>query len=167
MTALDWPVHAFVDPRQPEGQLLRAAVAGPVGTAADNHPLLVGLAIWAMRRGRGWRPLGAVLTGLGSLAVLGTLLKVGVGRTPPVLEVDTVSPGAGNIAAWVYALLVPGAPPFDGYVSFPSGHAANAALTYPLAAWLLFGANGVFPHARRLRYALGCSLLPWRPWACW
>lgn len=161
VTALDWPVHAFVDPRQPEGPLLWAAVAtARLGQRLITIPLLVGLAIWAMRRGRGWRPLGAVLTGLGSLAVLGTLLKVGVGRTPPVLEVDTVSPGAGNIAAWVYALLVPGAPPFDGYVSFPSGHAANAALTYPLAAWLLFGANGVFPHARRLRYALGCSLLP-------
>lgn len=161
VTALDWPVHAFVDPRQPEGPLLAAAVAvARLGQRLVTVPLLVGLAVWAMRRGRGWRPLGAVLTGLGSLAMLGTLLKVAIGRTPPVLEVDLVSPGMDNIVAWASALVVPGAAPFEGYVSFPSGHAANAALTYPLAAWLLFGANGVFPHTQRLRVALGCSLVP-------
>lgn len=161
VTALDWPVHAFVDPRQPEGPLLAAAVAvARLGQRLVTVPLLVGLALWAALRGRGFRPVLAVLTGLGSLAVLGTLLKVAVGRTPPVLGVDVVTPGLDNVAAWAGAVLVPGAAPFEGYVSFPSGHSANAALTYPLAAWLLFGAHGVFPHARRLRFALGCSLVP-------
>ncbi|KUP97596.1 phosphatase PAP2 family protein [Thermobifida cellulosilytica] len=161
VTALDWPVHVFVDPRQPEGPLLAAAVVvARLGQRLVTVPLLLGLALWAARRGRGLRPLWAVLTGLGSLAVLGTLLKVAVGRTPPVLGVDQVAPGWDNVVAWAGAVLVPGAAAFEGYVSFPSGHSANAALTYPLAAWLLFGAGGVFPDARRLRLALGLSLVP-------
>ncbi|MEY9213860.1 phosphatase PAP2 family protein [Thermobifida halotolerans] len=161
LTALDWPVHALVDPRQPEGPLLALAVAvARLGQRLVTVPLLVGLGLWAVLRGNGPRPILAVLTGLGSLAVMGTLLKVAVGRTPPVLGVDVVAPGWGNVVDWAGAALLSGAGSYEGYVSFPSGHSANAALTYPLAAWLLFGGSGLFPHPRRLRFALGFSLVP-------
>lgn len=161
LTAVDWPVHAFVDPRQPEGPPLLAMVAAArLGQRLVTVPPLVGLGLWASLRTRDARPVLAVLAGLGTLAVAGTLLKVAVGRTPPVVGVDTVSPGLDNVVAWVWAVALPGAAAFEGHVSFPSGHAANAALTYPLLALLVFGPAGLRPHPRRLRLALGGALVP-------
>ncbi|TDQ45605.1 phosphatase PAP2 family protein [Actinorugispora endophytica] len=161
LTAPDWPVHAFVDPRQPDGPLLWAAVAvARMGQRLVTVPPLVALGLWVTLLRRDARPLLAVLAGLGSLAVVGTLLKVATGRTPPVVGVDVVTPGLANVLDWTAAAVVPGAAAFEGYVSFPSGHSANAALTYPLVAWLLFGANGLRPDPRRLRAALWAALLP-------
>lgn len=161
LTALDWPIHEFVDPRQPDGLLLGTAVAvARLGQRAVTVPLLVSLGVWVALRRRAVRPVLAVLTGLCSLAVVGTLLKVATGRTPPVVGVDVVTPGLANIADWVAALVVPGAAAFEGYVSFPSGHSANAAFTYPLLAWLLFGPAGLRPDPRRLRIAFLAALLP-------
>nr|WP_246422278.1 phosphatase PAP2 family protein [Nocardiopsis mwathae] len=161
VTAVDAPVHAYFDPREPEGALHALAVAGArLGQRAVTIPLLAAAAVWASLRWRDPRPIVATVTGLGALALVGTVLKVYVGRTPPVLDVDVVNAGIDNVTAWLTSLATFGATPFDGFVSYPSGHTANAALTFPLLAWLLFGPYGVRPGAVALRRALLCSLVP-------
>ncbi|GLU46936.1 phosphatase PAP2 family protein [Nocardiopsis ansamitocini] len=161
VTALDWPLHVHLDARQPEGWLMELAVlVARLGQRAVTVPLLLGAALWATWHQRGPRPLLATLTGLASLAVMGTLLKVAVGRTPPVVGVDVVSPGLGNVVDWAVSFVSLGAVAFDGYVSFPSGHSANAALTYPLLALLLFGPCGARPDPRKARIAVWWAIVP-------
>ncbi|GAA2011085.1 hypothetical protein GCM10009799_44100 [Nocardiopsis rhodophaea] len=161
VTVFDAPVHAYFDAHQPRGVAQWAAVtAARLGQRGVTIPLLAVAGGWASLRWRDPRPVVATVTGLAALASLGTLLKVYVGRTPPVLDVDTVNAGVGNITAWLASTLTVGAPPFEGFVSYPSGHTANAALTFPLLAWLLFGASGVRPDAVALRRALLGSILP-------
>ncbi|GAA3723919.1 membrane-associated phospholipid phosphatase [Spinactinospora alkalitolerans] len=161
ITALDRPIHEAVDPDQPTGAALALCVGvARLGQRWLTVPLLLGLGAWVSLRRRDPRPLFAPVVGLASLAVLGTLLKVAVGRTPPITGVDVVSPGLGNVADWAVAAFTLGAAPFEGYVSYPSGHAANAALSYPLLACLLFGGNGLRPGRIALRRALWASAVP-------
>ncbi|ASU82450.1 phosphatase PAP2 family protein [Nocardiopsis gilva YIM 90087] len=161
VTSFDAPAHAYFDPRQPQGVAhVLAVTAARLGQRGVTIPLLAIAAFWASLRWRDPRPVVATVTGLAALALLGTALKVYVGRTPPVLDVDIVNAGIGNITAWLTTTVTLGATPFEGFVSYPSGHTANAALTFPLLAWLLFGASGVRPAPLALRRALLGSLLP-------
>ncbi|MFC4561926.1 phosphatase PAP2 family protein [Nocardiopsis mangrovi] len=161
LSAADAAVHAFADRHEPEGTALAVAVAvARLGQRWVTIPLLAAVGVWALVRRRDSRPLLAAGTGLAALAVAGTLLKVFVGRTPPITGVDVADPGLANVAEYLAVLVGLAAGPYDGFVSHPSGHAANAALSYPLLAWLLFGARGVHPSHRALRRALAAAAGP-------
>ncbi|WP_052745558.1 phosphatase PAP2 family protein [Allosalinactinospora lopnorensis] len=161
LTALDWPTHEYLAARQPEGAAHTLAVgAARLGQRWLTAPILLLVGVWGALRRRDPRPVLAAVTGLVSLAVLGGLLKVYVGRTPPLMGIDMVDAGLGNVADGLGWIVTLGAVPFDGFVSYPSGHTANAALTYPLLAFLLFGPNGVRPSTVALRRTLAASPIP-------
>ena len=88
-------------------RLGQRAVAGAV--------LVVVAAVLAWRR-RSWRPL--VVTGVGLLVlnVVVGALKLGIGRTKPLSGVDLLHAGGSQ---------------------FPSGHAANAVVTWGLVSYLV------------------------------
>jgi membrane-associated phospholipid phosphatase len=99
-------------------------------------PLLLAFGAWVSWRQRRVRPMLAVLVGLGSAYLVGKTIKDGLGRTPPYKDVDILH-GVGE--------------------AFPSGHAANVAMTWALISIMLFGARGVWPNRERLRIALVIS----------
>ncbi len=88
-------------------RLGQRAVAGTALVA------VAGLLAW---RRRSWRPLFVTGAGLVVLNVVVGSMKVGLGRTRPVTGHDLL---------------------FTGDSQFPSGHAANAVLTWGLLAWLI------------------------------
>ncbi|MFC3994788.1 phosphatase PAP2 family protein [Nocardiopsis sediminis] len=161
LSAADAPVHAFADRHRPGGAAEAAAVwAARLGQRWVTIPLLAAAGVWALVRRRDPRPLLAAGAGLAALAVAGTLLKVFVGRTPPITGVDLADPGLANVAEYLAVRTGLAAGPYDGFVSHPSGHAANAALSYPLLAWLVFGARGAHPSPRALHRALAAAAVP-------
>jgi len=139
----DWPVHRIFDAHQPDG-LVRGFLDGAakLGQRWLTLPILLGTAVWVSWRQRRIRPLVAVVTALGALYVVGNAIKFGLGRTPPWRGVDMLH-GDGQ--------------------AFPSGHAANASLTWALIAMLLYGAVGLRPDRRLLRlglaYGTGAAVL--------
>lgn len=156
LTEADHVVHEAVAAREPSGasSALQVGLAW-LGSRWLTVPVLLLLAVGASLRHRNPRPLLGTVAGIGALAVVGTLLKVGIGRTPPAAGFDAVSPSVDGIAVWLGSMLIPGSEPFAGHVSYPSGHAANAVLAYVLAAWLLFGRQGLWPNGAALRTAMG------------
>ncbi|PRY00411.1 phosphatase PAP2 family protein [Allonocardiopsis opalescens] len=141
LTALDWPVHEAADANQPTGWSMALSVlVARLGQRAVTIPLMLLAAGWCAWKLRSARPVVAVVVSLGSLYVLGYGLKYAVGRTPPRTEMDAVF--------------------MPGFVSYPSGHAANAALTYAFIAVLLWGASGWRPDRRLLRIGLAVSAVP-------
>jgi membrane-associated phospholipid phosphatase len=135
--AADWPVHEFLTPRVPDGagKVALDTLARP-GQRWLTLPLLLAAGAWVSWRQHRLRPLLAVLTGLGSAYLVGRLVKDGLARTPPYRDIDILH-GLGE--------------------AFPSGHAANAAMTWALLSVLLLGSRGLWPNPRRLRAALLAS----------
>lgn len=128
--AWDWPFHEWVDPRVPTGAAKTAwdGVASALGQRKYTLPILAAVALVVARRQKAWRPLMATAAGLATVFFVGYAIKGALRRTPPALEVDMLF-GRGE--------------------AFPSGHTANATLTWMLIAILLFSARGAFPHRRR------------------
>lgn len=139
----DWPVHEFFRSRVPEGgtKILLDTISRP-GQRWLTLPImllvggLVSLRFRQVGRAQWWRPAAAVLVGLGSAYVVGKAIKDGLHRTPPYRDVDELH-GIGE--------------------AFPSGHVANATLTWALITVLLFGSLGVWPSPRRLRLGFAVS----------
>jgi membrane-associated phospholipid phosphatase len=135
--AADWPVHEFLTARVPDGagKVALDTLARP-GQRWLTLPLLLAAGAWVSWRQHRLRPLLAVLTGLGSAYLVGRLVKDGLARTPPYRDIDILH-GLGE--------------------AFPSGHAANAAMTWALLSVLLLASRGLWPNPHRLRVALLAS----------
>lgn len=130
----DWRVHEFLAPRVPEGtaKFTLDMLARP-GQRWLTVPILLAAGALVAWRQRRLQPLLAVLVGLGSAYLVGRLVKDALNRTPPYRDIDILH-GLGE--------------------AFPSGHAANAVMTWALLAVLLFGSRGLRPDARLLRAGL-------------
>lgn len=137
--AWDWPFHAWVDARQPSGALRTAldVVASIGGQRLFTAPIVIGVAVWAAYRRRSLRPLMAIAAGLATVFFVGYAIKFGLSRTPPADGVDMLH-GDGQ--------------------AFPSGHTANATLTWTMVVILIFGVAGFRPDARLFRRWLGVAL---------
>lgn len=130
--AWDWPLHAYVDPRQPTGwpRELLNIVASIGGQRLYTLPLLVILGTWVAWRQGHIRVLVAIGAGLVTVFLVGYWIKFGLARTPPHTGVDILH-GDGQ--------------------AFPSGHTANATLTWLLIVIVLFGSAGWRPDRRLFR----------------
>lgn len=69
------------------------------------------------RRFKSWRPLNLSILAVLALNLVVGLAKLGIGRTKPRLNVDLV---------------------YAGGLSYPSGHASNAILTWGVLAYILY-----------------------------
>lgn len=132
--AWDWPFHEVVDPRVPTGGLKTAsdALASALGQRKYTLPIVAVVALVVARRQKTWRPVLATVAGLATVFFVGYAIKGALRRTPPALGVDMLH-GQGE--------------------AFPSGHTANATLTWTLIAVLLFSSRGAFPNRRRFTVA--------------
>lgn len=130
--AWDWPVHAYVDPRQPGGSTrsMLNALASLGGQRLYTLPIIAVVGLWVAYQQRRVRPLIAIVAGLATVLFVGYWIKLGLGRTPPASGQDVLH-GVGQ--------------------AFPSGHTANATLTWFLLVVVLFGAQGLKPDPIRFR----------------
>lgn len=137
LVTADWSVHEVLTEQVPTGagQTLLDTLARP-GQRWLTLPLLLAFGAWVSWRQRRLRPMLAVLVGLGSAYLVGKTIKDGLARTPPYKGVDILH-SVGE--------------------AFPSGHAANAAMTWALISVMLFGARGAWPNRERLRVGLVIS----------
>jgi membrane-associated phospholipid phosphatase len=133
--AWDWPIHAYLDERQPDGALraILNAAARLGGQRLYTLPIVVCVGLWVTYRQRRLRPLIAIGSGLATVFLVGYWIKFGLGRTPPASGKDILH-SVGQ--------------------AFPSGHTANATLTWFLLVILLFGAQGLKPNSVRFRRGL-------------
>lgn len=130
--AWDWPVHAYVDPRQPDGwpRSVLNTIASALGQRLYTLPVVAVVGVYVAIRQRRLRPLIAIAAGLATVLFVGYWIKFGLGRTPPASGVDELH-GIGQ--------------------AFPSGHTANATLTWCLLVVLFFGTCGLRPDRARFR----------------
>ena len=89
-------------------------------------------AFYIARRFKTWRPLNLAILSLISLNVVVGLFKVGLGRTKPKVGIDLLH--------------------FGG-MSYPSGHASNAILTWGVLAYLIYR----YAHVDRYRGRLASA----------
>mgnify|MGYP003703996645 FL=1 len=94
--------------------LLRIDNLGLRGVTAT---ILLITAFLIARRFKSWRPLNLSILAVLALNLVVGLAKLGVGRTKPRLNVDLV---------------------YAGGLSYPSGHASNAILTWGVLAYILY-----------------------------
>ena len=94
--------------------LLRIDNLGLRGVTAT---ILLITAFLIARRFKSWRPLNLSILAVLTLNLVVGLAKLGVGRTKPKLNVDLV---------------------YAGGLSYPSGHASNAILTWGVLAYILY-----------------------------
>ena len=94
--------------------LLRIDNLGLRGVTAT---ILLIIAFLIARRFKSWRPLNLSILAVLTLNLVVGLAKLGVGRTKPKLNVDLV---------------------YAGGLSYPSGHASNAILTWGVLAYILY-----------------------------
>ena len=94
--------------------LLRIDNLGLRGVTAT---ILFITAFFVARRFKSWRPLNLSILAVLALNLVVGLAKLGVGRTKPKLNVDLV---------------------YAGGLSYPSGHASNAILTWGVLAYILY-----------------------------
>jgi membrane-associated phospholipid phosphatase len=94
--------------------LLRIDNLGLRGVTAT---ILLITAFFIARRFKSWRPLNLSILAVLALNLVVGLAKLGVGRTKPRLNVDLV---------------------YAGGLSYPSGHASNAILTWGVLAYILY-----------------------------
>ncbi len=130
--AWDWSLHVYLDARQPTGwpRSILNALASLGGQRLYTLPIIVGVGLWVCYQQRRLRPLFAIGAGLATVFLIGYWIKFGLGRTPPAADKDVLH-GVGQ--------------------AFPSGHTANATLTWFLIVVVLFGARGLKPDATRFR----------------
>jgi membrane-associated phospholipid phosphatase len=115
-----------------------ASVFDRLGQRAVAGAVLVAVAAWLCRRGRTWRPL--VVTGA-ALAVLNLVvgaMKLTVGRSKPLSGHDLLYVGGSQ---------------------FPSGHAANAVVSWGLLVYLLLAYGRCRVPARLLVAAASVTTL--------
>ena len=94
--------------------LLRIDNLGLRGVTAT---ILLITSFFIARRFKSWRPLNLSILAVLALNLVVGLAKLGVGRTKPKLNVDLV---------------------YAGGLSYPSGHASNAILTWGVLAYILY-----------------------------
>ena len=92
-------------------------VIDDLGLRGVTAPILLISAFLISRRFKSFRPLNLSILSLVALNLVVGLAKLGFGRTKPRLNVDLLH--------------------FGG-LSYPSGHAANALLTWGLLSYLIF-----------------------------
>ena len=88
-----------------------------LGLRGVTATILLITAFIIARRFKSWRPLNLSILAVLALNLVVGLAKLGVGRTKPRLNVDLV---------------------YAGGLSYPSGHASNAILTWGVLAYILF-----------------------------
>jgi membrane-associated phospholipid phosphatase len=137
--AWDWPLHTYVDPRQPSGPArgLLNGLASLGGQRLYTLPILVTVGAWVAWQRRNIRPLIAIGAGLATVFFVGYWIKFSLARTPPHTGIDILH-GEGQ--------------------AFPSGHTANATLTWILIVVVLFSAWGWRPDRRLFRRWLCVAL---------
>jgi membrane-associated phospholipid phosphatase len=137
--AWDWPLHQYVDPRQPSGvpREILNMVASIGGQRLFTLPILVAVGAWVAWKQRSVRILIAIGAGLATVFFVGYWIKFGLGRTPPHTGIDILH-GVGQ--------------------AFPSGHTANATLTWILIVIALFGARGWRPDRQLFRRWMAVAL---------
>lgn len=130
--AWDWDFHVYVDARQPDGitKDLLDALASLGGQRLYTLPIIAAVGLYVAYRQRRIRVLIAIASGLATVLVIGYWIKLGLSRTPPASGQDVLY-GTGQ--------------------AFPSGHTANATLTWFLLVVVLFGAQGLKPDPVRFR----------------
>ncbi|WP_053204738.1 phosphatase PAP2 family protein [Jiangella muralis] len=128
----DWDFHVYVDTRQPGGltKTLLDTVARFGGQRLYTLPIIAAVGLFVAYKQRSVRVLIAIVAGLATVLFIGYWIKFGLGRTPPASGQDVLH-GVGQ--------------------AFPSGHTANATLTWFLLVVVLFGANGLKPDPVRFR----------------
>jgi membrane-associated phospholipid phosphatase len=89
-------------------------------------------AIYIARRFKTWRPLNLAILSLIALNLTVGLAKLLIGRTKPKLNVDLI---------------------YAGGLSYPSGHASNALLTWGVLAYLIYR----YAHVDRYRGRLAST----------
>lgn len=88
-----------------------------LGLRGVTATVLVICAILIARRFKSWRPLNLSILALLALNIVVGLSKLFIGRTKPKLNIDLV---------------------YAGGLSYPSGHASNALLTWGVLAYLIY-----------------------------
>jgi membrane-associated phospholipid phosphatase len=88
-----------------------------LGLRGVTATILLITAFFIARRFKSWRPLNLSILAVLTLNLVVGLAKLGVGRTKPRLNVDLV---------------------YAGGLSYPSGHASNAILTWGVLAYILY-----------------------------
>ncbi|SEF16293.1 PAP2 superfamily protein [Jiangella alba] len=128
----DWDFHVYVDARQPGGftKSVLDTVARFGGQRLYTLPIIAAVGLFVAYKQRSIRVLVAIVSGLATVLLVGYWIKFGLGRTPPASGQDVLH-GVGQ--------------------AFPSGHTANATLTWFLLVVVLFGANGLKPDPVRFR----------------
>ena len=103
-----------------------------LGLRSVTATALLIAAFYIARRFKTWRPLNLAILSLISLNVVVGLLKFGLGRTKPKVGIDLLH--------------------FGG-MSYPSGHASNAILTWGVLAYLIYR----YAHVDRYRGRLASA----------
>lgn len=115
-----------------------------LGLRGVTSAILFITAFFIARRFKSWRPLNLSILAVLALNLVVGLAKLGVGRTKPRLNVDLV---------------------YAGGLSYPSGHASNAILTWGVLAYILYRyshPNAWHPHAMGLiagAFTLGVTVV--------
>lgn len=88
-----------------------------LGLRGLTATILILSALYISRQFKSWRPLNLALLSLLALNLVVGVAKVAIGRTKPKLNVDLIHAGG---------------------LSYPSGHASNALLSWGVLAYLIY-----------------------------
>ena len=110
-----------------------------LGLRGLTATVLIIVALIIARKFKSWRPLNLAILSILALNLFVGLAKLGIGRTKPRLNIDLIQAGG---------------------LSYPSGHASNALLTWGMLAYLIYRythRDGF--HGRSLAIAVGVITL--------
>lgn len=88
-----------------------------LGLRGFTAVVLLIFAVFISRRFKSWRPLNLAILSLLALNLFVGISKIVIGRTKPSLQVDLI---------------------YFGGMSYPSGHASNALVTWGVLAYLIY-----------------------------
>ena len=88
-----------------------------LGLRGLTATVLIIVALFIALKFRTWRPLNLAILSILALNLFVGLAKLGIGRTKPRLNIDLIQAGG---------------------LSYPSGHASNALLTWGMLAYLIY-----------------------------